>query len=86
MGALYLERPAGVSIATDDTDSPSNVGTRSGMALLDGPLSRPPTYDKRQDKARKKRESCHCVAWHGTYSGLEAGVRVLFGPPSISPP
>ena len=40
------------------------------MALLDGPDPRPPTYDKRQDKARKKRESCHCVAWHGNYQGL----------------
>lgn len=61
---------AEVSIATDDTDSPSNVGTRSGVAPLDGPNPRPPTYDKRQDKARKKRESCHCVAWHRNYQGL----------------
>jgi len=40
------------------------------MAPLDGPDSRPPTYDKCQDKAHKERESCHCVAWHGNYQGL----------------
>jgi hypothetical protein len=64
------------SIAVDDTDSPSDVGTRSRVARLDGPNPGASADNDRQDQAREQREPSHRVAWHIVYQGLMP----LFGP------